>query len=103
VTSVGYHPPDGELPRSLASGNRLFIESPAALEDPPGGCAELTGLDPANTATLGAVIAGRRSGRISDTEVTIYKAMGIGMEDMIAANLVYQSALGSGTRQELSW
>jgi alanine dehydrogenase len=103
VTSVGYHPPGGELPRPLASGNRLFIESPAALEDPPAGCAELTGLDPANTATLGAVIAGRKPGRVSGTEVTIYKAMGIGMEDMIAANLIYQSALRSGATQELSW
>jgi ornithine cyclodeaminase/alanine dehydrogenase-like protein (mu-crystallin family) len=103
VTSVGYHPPGGELPRSLASGNRLFIESPAALEDPPAGCAELTGLDLANTATLGAVIAGRKPGRVSGTEVTIYKAMGVGMEDMIAANLIYQSALRSGATQELSW
>lgn len=103
VTSVGYHPPDGELPRSLASGHRLFVETSAAFEAPPVGCAELTGLDPANAATLGAVIAGNKPGRISDTEITVYKAMGTGMQDMIAANLAYHSALRSRTTQKLSW
>jgi ornithine cyclodeaminase/thiomorpholine-carboxylate dehydrogenase len=29
-------------------------------------------------------------------EVTVYKAMGIGMEDMVAANLAYTAALRSG-------
>lgn len=103
VTSVGYHPPDGELPRPLASGHRLFAETPAAFEAPPVGCAELTGLDPANAATLGAVIAGHRPGRISDTEITVYKAMGTGMEDMIAANLAYRSALHAPASQTLTW
>ena len=31
--------------------------------------------------------AGRKPGRVSDVEITIYKAMGIAMEDMGAANL----------------
>jgi alanine dehydrogenase len=103
VTSVGYHPPGGELPRPLASGHQLFTETPAAFDAPPAGCAELTGLDPANAATLGAVIAGRRPGRVSGTQITVYKAMGIGMEDMIAANLAYRSALYSPASQTLSW
>jgi len=29
---------------------------------------------------------------MSDTEITVYKAMGNAMEDMVAANLVFQRA-----------
>ena len=103
LTSVGYHPPDGELPRPLAAGHRLFVETLAAFETPPAGCAELSEISPAHAATLGAVIAGRKPGRTTDTEITVYKAMGIGMEDMIAANLAYRSALHAGTGQQISW
>jgi alanine dehydrogenase len=93
----------GELPRPLAAGHRLFVETLASFEAPPGGCAELSEISPAHAATLGAVIAGRKPGRTTDTEITVYKAMGIGMEDMIAANLAYRSALHAGTGQQLSW
>lgn len=99
----GYHPPDGELPRSLAADHRIFVETLAAFEAPPAGCAELSEISPAHAATLGAVIAGRKPGRTTDTEITVYKAMGIGMEDMIAANLAYRSALHAGAGQQLSW
>ena len=47
VSSVGYRPPDGELPaRSLRRG-RLFVETREAFEPTPVGCAELQGVDPA--------------------------------------------------------
>ena len=37
-----------------------------------------------------------RPGRISNTEITVYKAMGIAMEDMVAANLAYERANQEG-------
>ena len=92
VTSVGFSPPGGELPKDLAAKHRLFVETLDAFETPPLGCSELSGLDRSKGTTLGAVILGRKPGRISDDEITVYKAMGVAMEDMVAANLAYQTA-----------
>ena len=93
VTSVGYSPPGGELPRELAETQRLFVETLDAFEPPPVGCGELATLGPSAGTTLGEVALGRKPGRLSPTEITVYKAMGNAMEDMVAANLVFQRAL----------
>ena len=103
VSSVGYHPPQGELPRDLASEHRLFVETLDAFQPTPVGCGELTGLDPSIGTTLGALALGRRRGRVSDSEITVYKAMGIAMEDMIAANLAYQKAKREGGGGVMAW
>jgi len=92
VTSVGYAPPNGEMPRDLAWQATLFVETMDAFKAPPVGCGELAGLDPRKAIPLGDMLAGRRPGRISETEITAYKAMGIAMEDMVAAHLVYEKA-----------
>lgn len=93
LSSVGYHPPDGELPRALARANRLFVESMDAFAPPPVGCGELSG---AHGTTLGDVVNNPRNGRADATEITIYKAMGLAMEDMVAANLAYRAAQKAG-------
>jgi alanine dehydrogenase len=84
VSSVGFCAPSGELPNDLARNNRLFVETLDAFQAPPVGCAELTGLDVSVGTTLGAVILGRKPGRNNDDEITVYKAMGAAMEDMVA-------------------
>ena len=103
VSSVGYHPPNGELPRELARTHRLFVETLDAFQPAPVGCGELAGLDASNGATLGALVLGHAPGRVSDTEITVYKAMGIAMEDMVAANLAYQRARRDGTGGVMMW
>jgi alanine dehydrogenase len=100
VTSVGYAPPAGELPRALAGAPaRLFVEDPCAFEPPPVGCSELAGLDPSTATTLGEVIVGSAPGRGSSGEVTVYKAMGVAIEDLVAAELAYRTAVRSGLGQ----
>jgi ornithine cyclodeaminase/alanine dehydrogenase-like protein (mu-crystallin family) len=96
VTSVGYHPPDGELPRELARDHRVFVETLDALAPPPVGCSDLSHADRTRATTLGAVVLDPARGRVHAQEVTVYKAMGIGMEDMVAANLAYTAALQAG-------
>ena len=92
VTSVGFHPPYGELPKDLARNHRLFVETLDAFQPAPVGCSELANLDLSKGTTLGAIILGRKRGRQGDDEITVYKAMGVAMEDMVAANLAFQRA-----------
>jgi len=93
VTSVGYRPPGGELPRDLIESSHIFVESKVAFSPPPVGSAELQGLSPESGMELGEVLLKQRPGRRSDKEATIYKSMGHAMEDLVAANLVYQKAV----------
>lgn len=96
VTSVGYAPPGGELdPKGLASA-RLFVETRLAFDPPPAGCAELAGLDPSLGTEIGEVLLGRRPGRQSTDEISVYKAMGHACEDLAAASLVYHRARQEG-------
>jgi alanine dehydrogenase len=103
VSSVGYSPPNGELPKELPREHRLFVETLDALQPAPVGCAELAGLDASMATSLGAVALGRKPGRLRDDEITVYKAMGIAMEDMVAANLAYQRAKREGGGGVMAW
>jgi ornithine cyclodeaminase/alanine dehydrogenase-like protein (mu-crystallin family) len=104
VTSVGYSAPHGELDRSLATAGSLFVESrAAAFSPPPAGCMELAGMDPEKASEMGEVLLGKRPGRRSNDEITVYKSMGHAIEDLAAANLVYREAKakGAGSTVEL--
>jgi alanine dehydrogenase len=103
VSSVGYYPPHGELPKDLAKEHRLFIETLDAFQPTPVGCGELAGLDASTGTTLGAVALGRKAGRLTNAEITVYKAMGVAMEDMVAANLAYQRAKRAGGGDAMAW
>ena len=64
--------------------------------NPPVGCAELAGRDPASATELGEVVTGARPGRTSPDEITVYKAMGHAIEDLVAADLVLAAARRTG-------
>jgi alanine dehydrogenase len=96
VTSVGYHPPGGELDRALAEQGKLFVESRDAFAPVPVGCWELQGIDPDSATELGEVILGRKPGREDAEEITVYKSMGHAMEDVVTAALVYSAATAEG-------
>ena len=93
ISSVGYRPPGGELPRDLVEASHIFVESKVAFNEPPVGCSELQGLSPESGTELGEVLSKQRPGRKSEKEATLYKSMGHAMEDLVAANLVYQKAI----------
>ena len=54
-------------------------------------------------AELGEVVTGKKPGRQSDREITLFKSVGMAIEDIATASFVYQQALktGVGTRIEL--
>ncbi|MBL8061428.1 MAG: ornithine cyclodeaminase family protein [Anaerolineales bacterium] len=93
ITSVGYRPPGGELPRDVIEASHLFVESKRAFEPPPAGSAEVQGLNSDFGTELGEMLLKQKPGRRSETETTIYKSMGHAMEDLVAANLVYRKAI----------
>ena len=96
ITSVGYSPPGGELDPKVIEHGRLYVETRMAFEPPPAGCGELVGFDRSIGTELGEVLLGRSSGRQSQDETTVYKAMGHACEDMAAASLVYRRARQGG-------
>jgi ornithine cyclodeaminase/alanine dehydrogenase-like protein (mu-crystallin family) len=97
VTSVGFAAPHGELDPALAASSHLFVESrAAAFLPPPAGCMELAGLDPQKATEIGELLLGRRPGRGSREEITVYKSMGHAVEDLAAAALVYREAVARG-------
>ena len=96
VSSVGYSPPRGELPLDVLDGARVFVETRLAFEPTPVGCAELAGISPERGTELGEVVLGLRPGRASDEEVTVYKAMGHVIEDIVAARLAFSAAVARG-------
>jgi len=78
-----------------SGGNVGIMRSPVRATALPGNASVGT--------TLGAVALGRKAGRFSDVEITVYKAMGVAMEDMVAANLAYQRAKREGGGGMMAW
>lgn len=101
VTSVGYAPPGGELPRGIIQTGKVVVETRLAFEPPPIGCAELGGLDSRAGIELGEIISGKKRGRENGEEITVYKAMGHAVEDLVAANIVYENAKAKGVGQRV--
>jgi ornithine cyclodeaminase/thiomorpholine-carboxylate dehydrogenase len=92
VSSVGYAPPRGELPVELLDRATLFVESDDAFQAPPVGCAELARRPVTSGTRLGDMLSGSKPGRQAADEITLYKAMGIALEDMVAADLAFRQA-----------
>jgi ornithine cyclodeaminase/thiomorpholine-carboxylate dehydrogenase len=102
VSSVGVAPPGGELPIDLMARGTLFVETRDSFAPTPVGCCELANIDPEAGTDLGAMLLGQRPGRTSDQQITIYKAMGVAMEDMVTADLAYREAKRLGVGQAIS-
>ncbi len=52
-------------------------------------------------AELGEVIVGKKSGRSSNKEITLFKATGLAMEDIVTAHKVYELAKKKGVGKEI--
>lgn len=52
-------------------------------------------------AEVGEIASGAKPGRTGDREVTLYKSLGLALQDVAAAKLLYQKALESGVGREV--
>jgi ornithine cyclodeaminase/alanine dehydrogenase-like protein (mu-crystallin family) len=100
VTSVGYNPAGRELDAATVADALVVVESRAtALAPPPAGANEITRVD----AELGELVAGTHPGRTAADQITLYKSVGVAVQDAAAAALVLARAreTGAGTRVAL--
>jgi ornithine cyclodeaminase/alanine dehydrogenase-like protein (mu-crystallin family) len=51
---------------------------------------------------IGELVLGRVAGRGDDAEVTIFKSLGMAVEDVVAADLVFRRASETGAGTELT-
>ncbi|HET9781038.1 MAG TPA: ornithine cyclodeaminase family protein [Candidatus Dormibacteraeota bacterium] len=86
-----------ELDRETVDACRVFVEWRGAVTHaPPAGAHELQGRDPGSVTEIGEVIAGKKPGRQSAEELTLYKSTGLAIEDAATARLVYDRARAEG-------
>ena len=104
VNSVGYNTAGREVDGETVAAALVVIESrAAALAPPPGGSNDLLwpirdGLIAAShvQAELGELVAGTRPGRVDASQLTLYKSVGVAVEDAAAAALVLHLARERG-------
>jgi ornithine cyclodeaminase/alanine dehydrogenase-like protein (mu-crystallin family) len=102
VGSVGYNAPGSELDPALLRAATVVVESrESAFAPPPAGAPELAGLDPSAVSELGELASGARPGRTTADEVTLYKSVGVAVQDLAAAALVLAAAKEQGVGLEV--
>ena len=94
VNSVGLNPSGREVDEQTVADALLVVESrESALAPPPAGAPELVGVSPADVhAELGELVAGTKPRRSSQDEITLYKSVGVAVQDVAAAALVLAAA-----------
>jgi ornithine cyclodeaminase len=110
VTSVGYNPAGRELDDQTVVDALVCVESRrAALAPVPAGSNDLTqpirnGLvGPEHVhAELGELVSGTKAGRASAEQITLYKSVGVAVQDAAAAAIVLAQARERGAGRELA-
>ncbi len=110
VNSVGYNSAgDGEVDTGTIRDSIVVVESrEAALAPPPSGAIELRraierGAVTANHihAEVGELLNGHATGRTNDEQLTLYKSVGVAIQDAAAAAIVLRAATLRGIGKEV--
>ena len=110
VTSVGYNPQGREVDDATVVDALVVVESRDAVLAPlPAGSNDLMqpierGLINADhvNAEIGELVAGSRPGRTSSQQITLYKSVGVAVQDAAAAALVLRAARDRGVGREVA-
>jgi alanine dehydrogenase len=95
VNAVGAPRPDWrELDDDLLQRARLFVDSREAAFKESGDVRAAGSV----VAEIGEVVAGAQRGRASRDEITVFKSLGLAVEDVVTADLVYRKFLESRPR-----
>ena len=106
VVCVGAcRPTQQEMPPTLVARSRLYVDSSVAalLESGDIVMNIAAGLFDAShvRGELGELILGRIESRQSPNEITVFKSLGMAVEDVVAADLVFRRASETGAGTEL--
>jgi alanine dehydrogenase len=103
VSSVGYGAGGSELdPAIVEQADVVVVEQrDSAFAPLPAGAPELEPRGRDGVVELGEVIAGTAAGRSSGEQITLYKSVGVAVQDLAAAALVLAAARERGTGQEI--
>jgi len=98
INAVGSHRPDSrEIDGATLAQAKVVVDSREAIMAECGdillALKEKSVGDNVIHAEIGEVLAGAKPGRRSADEITLYKSVGIAIQDVAAANLVYRKAL----------
>lgn len=109
VTSVGYNPRGREIDDATVVDALVVVESRAAALAPvPAGSNDL--LQPLERgliggdhvhAEIGELVEGSKPGRTSPEQITLYKSVGVAVQDGAAASLVLRAARERGAGREV--
>ena len=103
VSSVGYGAGGSELdPAIVERADVVVVEQrDSAFAPLPAGAPELEPRGREGVVELGEIIAGTAAGRSSDEQITLYKSVGVAVQDLAAAALVLAAARERGVGQEI--
>jgi alanine dehydrogenase len=103
VSSVGSGMGGSELdPEIVSRADLVAVEQrDSAFAPLPAGAPELDVLGRDGVVELGEVIAGTREGRASNEQITLYKSVGVAVQDLAAAALVLDAARVRGGGMEI--
>ena len=105
VIGVGAcRPNQREMPAALLARARLVVDSRDAAVKEAGDIllARQDGVAAPISAELGEICAGKAPGRQSKEEVSIFKSLGLAVEDVVAAHLVLTRARAAGVGAEIT-
>jgi ornithine cyclodeaminase/alanine dehydrogenase-like protein (mu-crystallin family) len=104
VNSVGANPAGrGEVdPAIVRDAAVLAVEfRESTLAPPPAGASEFREGAPPDVVELGELVAGTKPGRASPQEITLYKSVGVAVQDAAAAALVLAAARERSVGREI--
>lgn len=104
INSVGYNTAGREIDSAAVADALVVVESRvAALAPPPSGSNDLLWpirdgvIDESHVhAEIGEIVAGSATGRTSSDQITLYKSVGVAVQDAAAAALVLEAARQQG-------
>ncbi|MBC7113296.1 MAG: ornithine cyclodeaminase family protein [Candidatus Methanomethyliales bacterium] len=106
INGIGSHTPDSrELDSETIRKSRLIVDSRESCLEEAGDViipireGEIT--ESHIKAELGEVVTGEKEGRLTDDDVTVFKSVGLALEDATAALRAYEIALRKGIGREI--
>lgn len=111
VNSVGFNIAGREVDAAAVAKSLLAVESrEVALAPPPVGANEIgwairDGVITADYihAEIGELVSGKKQGRTSPEQITLYKSVGIALQDAVAARLVLDAARANQVGSEVEF